>query len=325
MRASKLLIFLALWSATGWLAAVTPASAWNGPGHMVAARIAYEHLTPSAREDVDSLLTNHPEFNMWVAIVHGVVPSSQESEAIFMLSATWPDDIRGDQRFYDDVKGETEKPKVDGYPDMARHTNWHFFDIPFSQDHTKLPSPSDEDPHNAVTMLTQLTAEISQTPDRDRKSYDLPWIVHITGDIHQPLHSASRYSKLHPKGDLGGNSFILSGGRKLHSYWDSAVATGYDYTKPEHFAHDLATAFKYVVPALNADSQSLLTHHQPEEWSKESFGIAKAFVYTVGAESKTKPPTPSSKYNSKAKKIAGQRVVLAGLRLADALNAANLK
>ena len=60
------------------------------------------------------------------------------------------------------------------------------------------------------------------------KSLCIRFLVHIIGDIHQPLHTATLFSKLFPNGDLGGNAFnITYPARKslkdLHSYWDATA------------------------------------------------------------------------------------------------------
>lgn len=51
------------------------------------------------------------------------------------------------------------------------------------------------------------------------------YLVHLVGDIHQPLHSVALYNKTYPKGDAGGNliSVVLINGSKsnFHSYWDA--------------------------------------------------------------------------------------------------------
>jgi hypothetical protein len=39
----------------------------------------------------------------------------------------------------------------------------------------------------------------------DVESYDLAWLLHLVGDVHQPLHATSRYSAAFPDGDEGGN------------------------------------------------------------------------------------------------------------------------
>ena len=50
-------------------------------------------------------------------------------------------------------------------------------------------------------------------------------LIHFVGDIHQPLHCVSRYTKKHPNGDRGGNDFKLQHGqyRNLHLLWDAIV------------------------------------------------------------------------------------------------------
>ena len=40
-------------------------------------------------------------------------------------------------------------------------------------------------------------------------SYHLRLLIHYIGDIHQPLHAASRYTTVYPKGDEGGNDMRI--------------------------------------------------------------------------------------------------------------------
>ena len=61
----------------------------------------------------------------------------------------------------------------------------------------------------------------------------LRYLIHVVGDIHQPLHSCSLYSKSMyngelREGDMGGNKIpvndIFKGGIKnLHALWDSGI------------------------------------------------------------------------------------------------------
>lgn len=66
------------------------------------------------------------------------------------------------------------------------------------------------------------------------RSYDLVWLLHIVGDVHQPLHATPRFTKeLRLKyqlagttdlGDRGGNEETVSAATgetmALHAYWD---------------------------------------------------------------------------------------------------------
>ena len=53
------------------------------------------------------------------------------------------------------------------------------------------------------------------------------YLIHLAGDIHQPLHSVALFNKSYPKGDMGGNreKIILLNGteRVLHQFWDSGA------------------------------------------------------------------------------------------------------
>lgn len=53
------------------------------------------------------------------------------------------------------------------------------------------------------------------------------YLVHVVGDIHQPLHSVSLFNETYPSGDRGGNSLkiVLMNGtlNNLHSFWDSGA------------------------------------------------------------------------------------------------------
>ncbi len=53
-------------------------------------------------------------------------------------------------------------------------------------------------------------------------------LVHMVGDIHQPLHTVSLFNASYPEGDRGGNSLTVypEGLPKtnLHSYWDQGMS-----------------------------------------------------------------------------------------------------
>lgn len=58
------------------------------------------------------------------------------------------------------------------------------------------------------------------------KSYAFRMLVHLIGDLVQPMHSMARFSSDDPKGDKGGNYFSLAskyGVKNLHSLWDKVL------------------------------------------------------------------------------------------------------
>ncbi len=53
------------------------------------------------------------------------------------------------------------------------------------------------------------------------------YLIHILGDIHQPLHASTLVSKRFPNGDQGGNLFLIKYNQNidnLHKLFDSGAA-----------------------------------------------------------------------------------------------------
>ena len=93
---------------------------WDANGHRVIAAIAYERLRPATRERVDSLLRQHPDY---LAFSRGL-PAGSPGLAleVFQRAAVWPDNLRGDARFYNEmVANPVPTPTLPGFPDMQRH------------------------------------------------------------------------------------------------------------------------------------------------------------------------------------------------------------
>src|SRR3954468_11520365 len=296
-----------------------PAAAWNDAGHMTIAAVAYQHLTPEVRTRVDALLRQHPDFAKLSESLGADDPDF--GIKVFMKAATWPDFIRGDARFFDDLKaGVTPTPLLPGFPDMKVHKNWHYRDEGISFDGTATRPP------DAVNALTQIVATRSALGDpwvqASFQAYALSWLEHLVGDIPQPLHAVSRFSALHPGGDHGGNEFKLDDPNdpklSLHWFWDTALAADPDPRK----AIALATS---VAGDYARDDRDLAPGIDPQptvlEWLEESAGLARYVVYTVGEERAQRPfvKVPDA-YRTLANQIARHRAAVAGYRLAALIN-----
>ncbi|HEV7505724.1 MAG TPA: S1/P1 nuclease [Thermoanaerobaculia bacterium] len=296
-----------------------PAAAWNDAGHMTIAAVAYQHLTPEVRTRVDALLRQHPDF---VKLSEGLGADDPDfGIKVFMKAATWPDFIRGDARFFDDLKaGVTPTPLLPGFPDMKVHKNWHYRDEGISFDGTPTKAP------DAVNALTQIVATRGALGDpwvqASFQAYALSWLEHLVGDIHQPLHAVSRFSALHPGGDHGGNEFHLDDPSdpklSLHWFWDTSLAADPDPQRAIALATSVAGDFvrddRDPAPAIDAQTMVL-------EWLKESSDLARYVVYTVGEE-RTQAPfvkVPDA-YRTLANQIARHRAAIAGYRLAALIN-----
>ena len=64
-----------------------PTMAWDSFGHMEVAAVAWDQMTPKARDRAITLIKLNPNFNEWV--VHGV-PAETANKFAFMHAATWP-------------------------------------------------------------------------------------------------------------------------------------------------------------------------------------------------------------------------------------------
>ena len=98
---------------------------------------------------------------------------------------------------------------------------WHYADHLWRDYNGPAHEVKGPPPKHAVERLTVLEEDL-----RKRKStmflraVELAWVIHLMGDLHQPLHNASRISKVQPKGDAGGNGMALTKSLDLHTFWD---------------------------------------------------------------------------------------------------------
>jgi hypothetical protein len=197
------------------------------------------------------------------------------------------------------------------------HKYWHFIDEPFSPDGTPLHNP---DTPNAPTQIAAFRAKLSgpgvSSEDKDIKSYNLVWLLHLVGDVHQPLHTTSRFTRGLPNGDEGGNDVKIHcgsgcGAVELHGFWDDVLGTR---VHPQ----DAIDAAKRL-PDPDARLASIADERT---WINESFEAAKAHAYVQPIGEGAGPFTLTDNYKSSALNLAEQRVVLAGARLANLLNIA---
>jgi hypothetical protein len=80
-----------------------PASAWNIPGHMLSAAIAYQVLrqeNPTTIEKVKAVLEKHSWYtNQWQVRLQDA-PAADHGPVLFMQPARWPDELRITDRQY---------------------------------------------------------------------------------------------------------------------------------------------------------------------------------------------------------------------------------
>ncbi len=295
----------------------TPSFGWGNVGHMTVAYAAYQKLSPTAKKRVATLLKLNPDYKKWLKMLPAGTAAKDRPMMLFMIAATWPDQIKSEKGYTDDgpdphgnrPDGATSSQNI-GYTDHLHHKYWHFVDTPFSQDGTTLPAlPAP----NAQTQIVAFRAVIASSDPDPLKSYDLVWLLHLIGDVHQPLHAATRVSTTDPQGDNGGNNVTLCKKPckdELHAFWDDLPGTGAD--------PNAAVAVGKKLPKPDA---TLAGNADTATWIAESFDAAQKSVYVnppIGAGDG--PFTLTATYRSNARKLANARVALAGARLANVIN-----
>ena len=285
--------------------------------------VAYQRLTPATKARVRDLLKLNPDFANWEKQIPAGTSAADHDQMIFMIAATWADDIKGDSKYSDDgpdpntADGATSSQNT-GYTDLFRHRYWHFIDTPFSPDHTALPPIPTP---NAETEIAAFRAVLASTQPDELKSYDLVWLLHLIGDIHQPLHATTRVTSSDLKGDAGGNSVKLVGdaSSNLHSYWDDLPGFDSSFCSNKIGCVTRAVALGKTLKAPGAKS---IHNTKTATWIQESFRAARIDVYRAPIGTADGPYTiaPSSLYATAAFRIAKIRVALAGARLAEVLN-----
>ena len=284
------------------------AAAWNSAGHMMIAAVAYEKLTPAAHARVTSLLQLNPDYTKWVSRAS----RAERDEVAFVMAATWPDEIKSEPGYENDGDRPSgpDAARNIGYADHLQHRYWHFIDLPFSPDHTRLvPSPVP----NAETQIALFRKTLASAGASDAlKSYDLVWLLHIVGDVHQPLHATSRFTHWQPDGDAGGNRVTLCQRpcrNELHAFWDDIPGT----------EKNPMVAIRRAAHLPPTDAR-IAAIDDERQWIRESFLIAQNSVYIPPIGNGPGPYSIDGPYRSIAHRVAGDRLALAGARLAHVLN-----
>jgi len=156
-----------------------PASAYGPTGHRVVAELAARHLTPEAKAAVEAIL----------------------GDDFMAEGATWPDEMRSSPDTY-----------------FSREAGpYHYINLPDGvsyEDSVKNPAG------DALTALAKFTATVKDaTASPEDKALALRFIIHIVGDLHQPLHAGRAE-------DRGGNRIDVVWFEEftnLHVVWDERI------------------------------------------------------------------------------------------------------
>jgi hypothetical protein len=200
----------------------------------------------------------------------------QESLA---MASNWMDEIRSDSTY-----------------DYA--SDWHWVTI----ENGKTYDQSPKNPKGDVIMtLERLISELnSHKLDRKKEIEALKMVVHLIGDIHQPLHVGCC-------DDQGGNKVKVKWFRNdsnLHRVWDSDMI---DDTKLSY------TELAQALGAVGKDDAAKWQKSNVRDWATESMTYRKE-VYDI------KDGNLSYRYGYLHLQTAKDQMLKAGVRLAGILN-----
>ena len=156
------------------------------------------------------------------------------------LVATFGDDIKSDKNY-------------------DKFYTWHFVNMPFEVAYEDADKNPKGDLVSGIATCKKIILDKNAT--KDEKIFYLKFLVHLIGDLHQPLHVGRAEDK-------GGNTFQVrwfNDGTNLHSVWDSKMINHYQMTYTE-LAENANRISKEHVRSLQKGSI--------EDWANETQQLA---------------------------------------------------
>jgi len=238
--------------------------AWGQTGHRVIGRIADSYISNKTRAAIREILGN-------------------ESIAI---SSTWADFIKSDSTY-------------------NYLSPWHYINFKQGLSRSEFNTLLQNDTAvNAYTKINFLIAELKNKQlAHDKKQMYLRLLIHIAGDIHQPLH-VGQFE------DLGGNRIRVQWfgeSTNLHSVWDEKLVESQRLSYTE-YAEAINHSTKTQARQLQQQSIS--------EWFFQSYQLAgKIYGGITQPEQKL-----GYRYGFDHIEIVNAQLLNGGIRLAGLLN-----
>jgi S1/P1 Nuclease len=237
---------------------------WGLLGHRIVGQIADAYLTPAARQAIRKILGTET----------------------LAMGANWADFIKADSNYR--------------YLDR-----WHYADfekgLNYEQFQQALKSDTAPD---AYRQLNYLIGQLKRTGlPADEKKMDLLLLIHIVGDVHQPLHVS-------PEGNSGGNNIKVQwfgAASNIHKVWDSELIEFQQLSYTEY-----ATYLNHTTAAERKRWQT----DPLSKWFYDSYVIAGS----IEDEIRENNPRLSYRYNYDHISTLNMQLLKGGVRLAGLLN-----
>jgi S1/P1 Nuclease len=238
--------------------------AWGVLGHRIIGQIADSYITPKTKAAITKILG---------------------TESVAMAS-NWPDFIKSD-------------------PSYNYLSNWHYinFNSGISQDSMMAYLATDTST-NAYTKINFLVGQLKNKKlDKENKILYLRLLIHIVGDIHQPLH----VGRLE---DQGGNKVKVlwfKDASNLHTVWDTQLI---NFQQLSYTEYAMAINHTTITQRKTWQQQPLST------WLYESYQMAEKIYGDI----KEPDQKLDYAYNFKYVATVNEQLLKGGVRLAGMLN-----
>ncbi|HEX5726908.1 MAG TPA: S1/P1 nuclease [Longimicrobiaceae bacterium] len=289
-------------------AAATPARAWDELGHKVVARIAWDNLTPQARARAIAVLMAAPaNSGIRELLPQDGRPLEEQHRDWFVNMSYWADQIRGRE-----------------HPGNRFHqAEWHYVNHFWEQRTPGGRIIDRPDKGTAGFLLDRLAVyrdSLTGQPTPEN-AVALAWVLHLVGDVHQPMHNSARITPEDPDGDRGANSFRLAGlfpFNNLHSVWDGLMGPAFPLMRGDASESGYVGRIAQTVQRRHPRSR-VAGQLQPNDftgWSRQGMRLAQQVGYPVWLRRGERVPR---RYLSQSYNAVEPRIALAGYRLADML------
>lgn len=223
--------------------ASTAALAWDKEGHRIIARIAEQNLTPGARAKVTSMLA---------------ADKSMPTALDFVSASTWADEVQ----------------------DSRTHP-WHFATISAARPnipeacfgHPPLPAgtPASKGPEKncVIDKVNQFAAELADPKTApEEKVAALKFLLHLLGDLHQPLRVADENDNHGMKTKVVASTTTPG---DLFTHWENALVT--------EMGVDDDIVAKKLSAKITANDRAQWSAGSPQLWALEAhqLGVDRAY------------------------------------------------
>ncbi|RHY31984.1 hypothetical protein DYB32_002965 [Aphanomyces invadans] len=188
------------------------ANGWWDNGHMLVSEIATQTMAPADVTTVNTLL----------AMYDADFPNTGS----ITTAAIWGDLIKCNSV----VSTFCPSTKT---PALNMMDEWHYVNLPLNvngTDYKNLNSTTGDAlvkeafGGQALDFLNKALTMFSKTKSAHSANWALRMVLHVFGDISNPMHNVGGVNSVFPAGDLGGNKFLFKApcvGTNLHAIWDS--------------------------------------------------------------------------------------------------------